>query len=944
MALLTVFGSVNSYATEGSWADDRLSEQSENSNFIDVYDTKTEFVLTNQFWLASLAYLVNNGVKDFAGKTIKLGGSDEWSLSSHYWVPIGTAEHPFKGTFDFEGRTLVGVYNDPSNAGFGGLFGYIGEGGRVEGLKIRDSQLRGAGYVGGIAAYNYGGTITDCVVKSTVKVSATATGTNIGGIAGANHGPSENERGTVSGCVSSATFSSTNSPTIGGLVGTKGNNYIMYCLYLGAEESLSGGFVMGKGDIGGNGDNTLNMSTVSNGSQNNVSRAFPITNGNTAVTVNYQGTPTATYSRSDIKVYNDVDGMYGIWYNGVYYSGEYGSVKFKVTPNTTGYTVSNVTADSKYNGSLTLTVTEDVYSFDNGRNSVTINCTTKLDNWEGGGTGTASDPYKISTVEQWNAFVNLVKNSYSFSGQYVKLTSDIELQFTEAYAQDGSLTATPHLVGTDENRFAGTFDGDGHTITLDQNIRRNNTPSALFRYVRNATIKNLIVDGTFTNSMYAVYNAGLVAVADGSTTISNCIVKPAITCDTPSGNRGNAGIVGHLQNTSGMTNSLTMTGCAFLGSLLKYDDDVPMGIGGLLGYAAAGTSATFTDCLFDPAKVTMGTTGSSTLARYDGDATLTFSGCYYTKSLGEAQGTSAAIISDATGAGSAGTSHGYITPYTNGLCLSVNSGSTYYTPTQSPGTETTISLSDGSANSSTLWVNKGRTVNVTLNGRTFFSNEWNTLCLPFAMNATQIAASPLAGATFMELDFDDTYGGAENYTHFDSENGTLYLYFKDATEIKAGKPYIVKPTSETTSPTFTGVTITTSTASTESAEVGVSFVGTFDPAPLTVGSSLNLYIGAENKLCYPSGVESFSVGAFRAYFVVDPSESGALDPEYPVRAIYMNLDDEASSIREIESEYVIRNSVAIYDLNGRKLSESGIRNSGLKKGLYIKNGRKYLIK
>jgi hypothetical protein len=139
------------------------------------------------------------------------------------------------------------------------------------------------------------------------------------------------------------------------------------------------------------------------------------------------------------------------------------------------------------------------------------------------------------------------------------------------------------------------------------------------------------------------------------------------------------------------------------------------------------------------------------------------------------------------------------------------------------------------------------------------------------------------------------------------------------------------------------VTIATSTASTESAEVGVSFVGTFDPAPLVVGSSLNLYLGGGDKLYYPYGVSSFNVGPFRAFFIVDTSESAAFEPG-GVRGIYMNLDDEVSSIREIESESGIRNSEAIYDLNGRKLSQSAIRNSGLKKGLYIKNGRKYIVK
>jgi hypothetical protein len=42
----------------------------------------------------------------------------------------------------------------------------------------------------------------------------------------------------------------------------------------------------------------------------------------------------------------------------------------------------------------------------------------------------------------------------------------------------------------------------------------------------------------------------------------------------------------------------------------------------------------------------------------------------------------------------------------------------------------------------------------------------------------------------MELDTEGTYDGHQ--TGFDATNGTLYLYFKEATSIEAGKPYLVK--------------------------------------------------------------------------------------------------------------------------------------------------------
>ena len=78
----------------------------------------------------------------------------------------------------------------------------------------------------------------------------------------------------------------------------------------------------------------------------------------------------------------------------------------------------------------------------------------------------------------------------------------------------------------------------------------------------------------------------------------------------------------------------------------------------------------------------------------------------------------------------------------------------------------------------------GQTRNVTFSGRTIYSDgDWNTLCLPFSMDASQIATSPLAGYTIKSLD-----GTQSNL----DGNGKLTLRFNTAEAIEAGRPYIVK--------------------------------------------------------------------------------------------------------------------------------------------------------
>ena len=96
-----------------------------------------------------------------------------------------------------------------------------------------------------------------------------------------------------------------------------------------------------------------------------------------------------------------------------------------------------------------------------------------------------------------------------------------------------------------------------------------------------------------------------------------------------------------------------------------------------------------------------------------------------------------------------------------------------------------LTLYDGyEYNSSIITNNNGKTWNVTLSGRTIYSDgDWNTLCLPFNMSESQIASSPLAGYTIKSLD-----GTQSNL----DGNGKLTLRFNTATTIEAGRPYIVK--------------------------------------------------------------------------------------------------------------------------------------------------------
>lgn len=75
------------------------------------------------------------------------------------------------------------------------------------------------------------------------------------------------------------------------------------------------------------------------------------------------------------------------------------------------------------------------------------------------GDGTESNPYIIHTAAQLTKFAESVDDGTSYAGQYVKLDSDIDLSSIDNFNPIGQED------GSNGKIFAGTFDGDGHTVS-----------------------------------------------------------------------------------------------------------------------------------------------------------------------------------------------------------------------------------------------------------------------------------------------------------------------------------------------------------------------------------------------------------------------------------------------------------------------------------------------
>lgn len=154
--------------------------------------------------------------------------------------------------------------------------------------------------------------------------------------------------------------------------------------------------------------------------------------------------------------------------------------------------------------------------------------------------------------------------------------------------------------------------------------------------------------------------------------------------------------------------------------------------------------------------------------------------------------------------------------------------------------------------------------------RPVMNNMYNTLCLPFSMDADQIAASSLNGVQIYE------------FTNAIVADDELYLYVSEPVNtIEAGKPYFVQYTasSQLEELSFADVTINNADLAEQAVTFnGVTFKGTFAPFEMPAQGSLNmnggyLFLGANNQLYWPS--TSGEIKPFRAYFYVDASSAPA---------------------------------------------------------------------
>lgn len=199
--------------------------------------------------------------------------------------------------------------------------------------------------------------------------------------------------------------------------------------------------------------------------------------------------------------------------------------------------------------------------------------------------------------------------------------------------------------------------------------------------------------------------------------------------------------------------------------------------------------------------------------------------------------------------------------------------------------------------------------------RTLSPAHWNSFCVPFAISADVIA---------------EKFGAGTLVYTFGSMNGNV-MNFAHSTTIKAGKPYIVKPTQEVVNPSFTGVNIEATAAKKVGAD-GYFMQGIYSAKTDLTTDGTNLFLGEGNKFYKPSGTTTAKMKGLRAFFIVPQGTNLA--------ALRANIDGATTAIDEFATVVEQPTDNRIYNLQGQFVGTSF---EGLH-GVYVQNGKKVLVK
>ncbi len=184
-----------------------------------------------------------------------------------------------------------------------------------------------------------------------------------------------------------------------------------------------------------------------------------------------------------------------------------------------------------------------------------------------------SGAFYIKSAEDWDKFCTYVKEAEGNADVNACLQADITITKSA-----GAEAASP---------FRGSFDGNGHTLTV--NISGDGEYVAPFRYAKNYVIKNLHVAGTVKGGNYT---AGLVAHSTATSVRRNIIMNCHVSAAVETTNDRAGGFIGN-----GFEHGHVIENCLFDGSITAVRPDVTSRAGVFMGWSTGTPNDVVSNCL-----------------------------------------------------------------------------------------------------------------------------------------------------------------------------------------------------------------------------------------------------------------------------------------------------------------------------------------------------------
>lgn len=240
---------------------------------------------------------------------------------------------------------------------------------------------------------------------------------------------------------------------------------------------------------------------------------------------------------------------------------------------------------------------------------------------------------------------------------------------------------------------------------------------------------------------------------------------------------------------------------------------------------------------------------------------------------------------------------------------------------------------DGKGNNTTTinGLKEGNQYNVTLNNRTFHKGKWYSVVLPFSVSQKQMKT---------------VFGNDVKVLHYSDVDGTdLNLFEHFYQMIVGGTPVLVKPSQEVTNPAFKNVTLTSKTV-VDIVNSGYKCTGSWDNVDFP---EYSYFIDAKTNSFYlydPKKVTTGTTphaGAFRSW-IISNSNNPAAAAQLTMHINGIEEQGETTAIWNAISgnDDAEVASKGIYSLSGQKMNATDTRS--LPKGIYIVNGKKFIVK